>query len=100
MLESRNIQLLRLRVNVSLDNNVQVPLEEFTGRIPKGCSIRFSVEPLVPFTKVEWIVHNYGDEAGEDKYHKKEGRTVVENTIYRGDHTMTCKVYEGERIVA
>ncbi|SMQ80629.1 hypothetical protein SAMN05444673_3953 [Bacillus sp. OV166] len=100
VLEARNVPLIGLNVNVYINDKVSVPFEEFEGRIPKGCTIRFSAEPRVPYTKVEWIVHNYGDEAEVDTYHKKEGKSVVETTKYRGDHTMTCKIYEGERIIA
>lgn len=92
--------LIGLNINVYINDRVAVPLNEFGGRIPKGSTITFSAEPRVRYTKVEWIVHNYGDEAEGDTYHKKEGKSVVETTKYRGDHTMTCRVYEGERIVA
>ncbi|WHY60384.1 nucleotidyltransferase [Cytobacillus firmus] len=100
MLEARNEELLRLTALVNMGTGDSYPLGEFEGRLPKGCSIYFQVDPLVPYTKVEWIVHNYGDEAEGDLYHKKEGRTVVEHTKYRGNHTMTCKVYEGGRVLA
>ncbi|MCA1042418.1 nucleotidyltransferase [Bacillus infantis] len=100
MLESKNTPLIGLNINVYITDRVVVPFNEFGGRIPKGSTIRFSAEPRVPYTKVEWVVHNYGDEAEADTYHKKEGKSVVETTKYRGDHTMTCRIYEGERIVA
>lgn len=72
------------------------PLEEFEGKLPNGCSIQFRVDPLEPYTKVEWIVNNYGDEAEGNLYHIKEGKTVVEHTKYRGNYTMTCKLYGGK----
>ncbi|MFJ8115194.1 nucleotidyltransferase [Bacillus mycoides] len=98
--ESKSEQLLKLKVDVMVNNRLRVPLNEFEGRLPKGCSLLFSVDPLVKFTRVEWTVNNYGDEAEAHKYHKQDGRVVKETTLYRGNHTMTCKLYEGDRIIA
>ncbi|OOR04017.1 nucleotidyltransferase [Bacillus mycoides] len=99
-LESKNEQLLRLKVDVLINKKVRVPLNEFEGRLPKGSTLLFKVDPLVKFTRVEWIVHNNGDEAEKDNYHKQDGKSIEENTLYRGNHTMTCKLYEGERVIA
>ncbi|MEC5231981.1 nucleotidyltransferase [Bacillus licheniformis] len=98
--ESKNEILLNLKVDVLIKKKVKVPLSEYCGRIPKDSTLIFSVNPLVKYNRIEWIVNNTGDEAADDVYHKKTGRTVEENTAYRGSHTMTCKVYEGTRLVA
>ncbi|MDV2884804.1 nucleotidyltransferase [Alkalihalophilus pseudofirmus] len=93
-------QLLNLKAVVVLYEQSRIPLEEFVGKIPKGCHIEFSVDPLVKYTKIEWIVHNYGDEAKGNEWNKEYGTSVKRDTKYRGQHTMTCKLYEGARVIA
>lgn len=98
--ESKNELLLDISVDVLLHKKHKVSLNDFTGKIPKGCTLLFTVNPRVPYTTIDWIVNNTGDEAGDDKFHKKSGKSIVETTSYRGNHTMTCKVLEGTRVVA
>lgn len=98
--ESRNQRLLNIKVEVWFHNNLKVDLNEISGRLPKGCQLRFTVTPRVKYTTVEWIVNNSGDEAARDLTHKKYGRSVWERTRYRGNQTMTCRVLEGSRVVA
>ncbi|GIN77446.1 MULTISPECIES: nucleotidyltransferase [Bacillus] len=99
-LESKNERLLNLNADVLINNKVKIPLSDYKGKLPKGCKIFFSASPLVKYSHIEWVVNNTGDEAINDTYHKKTGRAVEENTLYRGRHTMTCKVYEGTRLIA
>lgn len=98
--ENMKANLLRVNVEVKVKNKVSVPLSEFQGKLPKGSTLVFSVNPLVKYNRVVWIVNNSGDEAGTDITHEQIGRVVVENTAYRGSHTMTCKVFEGSRLIA
>lgn len=98
--ESINEGLLRFNVDVLINNKVKVPLSKFSGKLPKGSTLIFSVNPLVKYNRIEWYVNNTGDEAGNDTNHTQYGRTVEEKTLYRGKHSMTCKVYEGNRLIA
>lgn len=99
-LEVKNPVLLNISIDVLINKKVKVPFEEFNGKIPKNSSIIFKANPRVKYERIEWIVHNYGDEAGEDIYHKRTGKFTTETTSYRGTHTMTCKLFEGNRVIA
>lgn len=99
-LQSKNSLLMDLQVDVLIHNKLKVPMNEFTGYLPKESKLIFSVNPRVKYTSIEWIVNNSGDEAGNDLYHMKTGKTVEENAVYRGSHKMTCKIFEGTRLVA
>lgn len=101
LFESRNEFLLDVDVEVWIHNKMKVDLKEISGRLPKGCKLKFTANPHVKsITKVEWIVNNNGDESEEHRTHSQYGFSITEDTLYRGSHTMTCKIYQGTRFVA
>lgn len=101
MFESRNQIPLDIKVEVWFRNKLKMDLNEISGRLPKGCDLRFTVTSrLNDYSTVEWIVNNSGDEAEGDLQHKRFGPSVMESTSYRGNHTMTCRVLERGTVVA
>lgn len=74
--------------------------------IPVRQKIQFRLAPVTPAPeKIEWTVQNRGDEAGWAKqldprkgYYEESNPTVCnEQSAYRGDHVMICRVTAGGR---
>lgn len=75
------------------------------GALEKNLWLRFRVENLSinPPYMVRWTVVNHGKEArdADDLGHSSQGSDVHwESTKYRGTHTMTCEIVQGEYVVA
>ncbi|XSG83464.1 MAG: CBASS cGAMP synthase [Methyloligella sp. ZOD6] len=75
------------------------------GPIPRNCEIRFRIinaDILPPYSEVEWMVRNEGEEAEgtNDLGHRAGmGLTAVEQSAYKGTHYMDCVVKQHGNIV-
>ncbi|MFJ8528417.1 cyclic GMP-AMP synthase DncV-like nucleotidyltransferase [Bacillus sp. NPDC094106] len=79
---------------------VEINFTEYKGKIPKGRELKFIAYPnFNDYTQIQWTVMNEGDECGSDITHQRIGKTVTERTMYRGKHTMLCRVYRNDRLM-
>ena len=102
--------LLDLKITISDRNGDEKYIYNPQGYdvIPKGMDIEFSAKTSISLPyQIEWEVQNDGDEAEFAGQHisreglvdKDDSHYCNEKSAYRGDHSMTCRIFKDGALV-
>lgn len=89
-----------IEAQVEWKPGIKIPFKTLGGKIPKKRKIHFVAVPnFTDYTAITWEIINTGDECGADKGHIRTGISNIENTAYRGKHSVECRVYRNGELM-